>query len=216
MFKHAVLCAFMSTAAFAVDGVVLIDQNRALAGNVTPGDTPGFPITISQPGSYRLSGNLSVPSGQNAIVIAAQNVTLDLNGFNIITPTQPQIGGVAGIVSNGIALPNNIKIHNGTIEGFVTPFGLYTNTAAGFQACRYCTFEGLNLRWGLPGGSSSIDLGMYNRIRNVTASTHSFNVYCPSLVIGVVARHASQTIDFPGDADSHTGTCIFADNSFGN
>ncbi len=38
----------------AVDGVVLIDQNRALAGNVTPGDTPGFPVTISLSGSYRL------------------------------------------------------------------------------------------------------------------------------------------------------------------
>ena len=27
----------------AVDGVVLIDQNRALAGNVTPGDLPASP-----------------------------------------------------------------------------------------------------------------------------------------------------------------------------
>ena len=44
--------------ALAVDGVTLIDQNKALAGSVTPGDTPGFPVTISQPGSYRLSGNL--------------------------------------------------------------------------------------------------------------------------------------------------------------
>ena len=46
-------------AAHAVDGVVLIDQSRALAGNVTPGDTAGFPITISQPGSYRLDGPIA-------------------------------------------------------------------------------------------------------------------------------------------------------------
>ena len=26
----------------AVDGVILIDQNRALAGGITPGDAPGF------------------------------------------------------------------------------------------------------------------------------------------------------------------------------
>jgi hypothetical protein len=37
--------------AYAVDGIVLIDQNRALAGNITPGDTAGFPISITQPGS---------------------------------------------------------------------------------------------------------------------------------------------------------------------
>src|SRR5438477_1054895 len=73
--------------AFAVDGVLLIDQNRALAGNVTPGDTPGFPVTISQSGSYRLSGSLTVPDmNTTAIQITADNVTLDLNGFSIIGP----------------------------------------------------------------------------------------------------------------------------------
>jgi hypothetical protein len=30
--------AFTSLPALAVDGVILIDQNKALAGNVTPGD----------------------------------------------------------------------------------------------------------------------------------------------------------------------------------
>jgi hypothetical protein len=43
------------------DGVVYIDQNHALGGGVTPGDAAGFPVTISQSGSYRLSGNLTVP-----------------------------------------------------------------------------------------------------------------------------------------------------------
>src|SRR6266446_3470936 len=73
---------------YAVDGVVLIDQNRALAGGVTPGDTPGFPVTISLAGSYRLSGNLTVPNANTtAILITADNVTIDLNGFSIIGPT---------------------------------------------------------------------------------------------------------------------------------
>src|ERR1022692_224651 len=72
----------------AVDGVVLISQVQALAGNVTPGDAPGFPVTISVPGSYRLSGNLTVPDqNTTAIQIAADNVTIDLNGFSILGPT---------------------------------------------------------------------------------------------------------------------------------
>ena len=60
-----------------------IDQNKALAGNVTPGDMPGFPITLSVPGSYKLTGNLVVPGGLNGIEITSDNVTLDLNGFRI-------------------------------------------------------------------------------------------------------------------------------------
>src|SRR5438067_8861679 len=73
---------------YAVDGVVLINQNAALAGNVTPGDTPGFPVTISLPGSYKLSSNLVVPDANTtAIEIVADDVKLDLNGFSIIGPT---------------------------------------------------------------------------------------------------------------------------------
>src|SRR3954463_6674651 len=71
----------------AANYIVLIDQNRAIAGNVTPGDDPGFPVTISKPGSYRLAGNLTVPGADtSAIVITADAVTLDLNGFSIAGP----------------------------------------------------------------------------------------------------------------------------------
>src|SRR5438270_1570559 len=84
----ALIWAGLSCNIYAVDGVVLIDQNRALAGNVTPGDAPGFPVTISVPGSYRLSGNLMVPDAHtSAISITADHVTIDLNGFSIIGPT---------------------------------------------------------------------------------------------------------------------------------
>ena len=85
----ALVCAFslVPTSLFAVDGIVLIDQSHALAGGITPGDAAGFPVTISQPGSYRLSGNLIVPDmNTTAIVITADGVTLDLNGFSIMGP----------------------------------------------------------------------------------------------------------------------------------
>ena len=82
------MLAAISSSLYAVDGVVLIDQKLARAGNVSPGDTPGFPVTISQPGSYRLSENLIVAdAATTAIHITADNVTLDLNGFSIIGPT---------------------------------------------------------------------------------------------------------------------------------
>lgn len=112
--------------AFAIDGVTLIDQNKALAGNVTPDDGPGFPVTISQPGSYRLSSNLTVPSGDtSAIQIAADNVTLDLNGFAILGPVDCTRGCNSSAVGVGVqTLPPsaqnphfNITVRNGAIQG---------------------------------------------------------------------------------------------------
>jgi len=109
----------------AVDGVVLINQNAALAGNVTPGDAPGFPVTISLSGSYRLSGNLVVPDANTtAIEITAADVTIDLNGFSVIGPTVctgmlvtvtscSPTGFGSGIVSSR----PNVNVFNGTIRG---------------------------------------------------------------------------------------------------
>src|SRR3989442_9173749 len=68
--------ALVPFCAFAVDGVVLINQATVNAAG-------GFPYTISLAGSYKLSGNLLVPNGVDGIKINASNVTLDLNGFNI-------------------------------------------------------------------------------------------------------------------------------------
>jgi hypothetical protein len=125
LFNVALLAA-MPGSAFAVDGVVLIDQNKALAGGVTPGDAAGFPVTISQPGSYRLAGNLTVPNGDTtAIVIAADHVTVDLNGFAILGPTDcsggspcANRGSATGRgISSAPTVRFNITIRNGTIQG---------------------------------------------------------------------------------------------------
>lgn len=115
--------------AFALDGVVLINQSQALAGNVTAGDTPGFPVTLSQSGSYRLTGDLVVPDANTtAIRITADHVTLDLNGFAIIGPTvctsspancAPITQGIGIQADNGPSVdgPRGTKIFNGTVRG---------------------------------------------------------------------------------------------------
>ena len=122
------ILAAIPSSLFAVDGVVLIDQNHALAGNITPGDTPGFPVTISQSGSYRLSGNLIVPDlNTTAIHITADNVTLDLNGFSITgpavctgTPTRcPALGTGIGLQAGADQTvgPRAVRVLNGSIRG---------------------------------------------------------------------------------------------------
>ncbi len=133
-----ILCLALAIAARAVDGVVLIDQQHALAGGVTPGDAPGFPVTISLPGIYKLSSNLTVPNADtSAIVITSDSVTIDLNGFSILGPVSClsdglhatpgcTVGGVAcpgGFCGSGIGVDSgnagklNTRVVNGTVNG---------------------------------------------------------------------------------------------------
>ena len=112
---------------FAVDGVVLINQSTVTAAG-------GFPYKITQPGSYRLSGNLTVPDANTtAISIRTTGVTLDLNGFSIIGPIScsfntfvipPVTSCPAYGTGNGVddtACPNctfnGNRVINGTVQG---------------------------------------------------------------------------------------------------
>src|SRR5437867_12943127 len=89
------MLAAISSSLYAVDGVVLIDQNRALAGGVTPGDAPGFPVVINTPGIYKLASNLVVPNeNTTAIQINVDNVTIDMNGFAILGPNVCATAGI--------------------------------------------------------------------------------------------------------------------------
>jgi hypothetical protein len=103
-----------SSATYAVDGQILINQQKAQIGGVTTGDAAGFPVTLSQPGSYRLSGNLTVPNqNTTAIEVTADNVTIDLNGFSILGPNLPNGFGIG--VSAGSR--TNVAVLNGTVRG---------------------------------------------------------------------------------------------------
>ena len=95
----------------AVDGEILIDQARVLAGGITPGDAPGFPATLSRPGRYKLTGNLTVPANTNGIEVTQHNVTIDLNGFTISRDPPPDKNGIVGG-------KNGLRVTNGTIMGF--------------------------------------------------------------------------------------------------
>jgi hypothetical protein len=122
--------ALLGSAGSAAYAQQTIDQNQALAGNVTPGDTAGFPITISQPGHYKLISNLNVPAGSKGILITAKHVTLDLNGFTVSGPgtcswnsstyqvscSQAADWTVSGIEIGAGAV--GAVIQNGTVRGF--------------------------------------------------------------------------------------------------
>lgn len=86
------------------------------------------PFTITVPGSYYLTANLSV-SGGDAITINVGGVTLDLNGFTIPSTANPAAGmGVHLIRPN-----SDTTIVNGHIRGGVTYSNGAFSAGPGFQ-----------------------------------------------------------------------------------
>src|SRR4029079_2731580 len=73
----------LPTSPDAAQGAIIITQAKANAGGVTPGDGPGFPVTLSLPGAYVLGSNLNPPAGKNGLVIKSHNVDIDMNGFRL-------------------------------------------------------------------------------------------------------------------------------------
>ncbi len=108
----------------AVDGVIEINQARALAGGVTSGDAPGFPVTLSQRGSYQLTSDLVVPAATHGIQLGAHDIYLDLNGFTIRGPASClQISCPTGTAA-GISAPDLLNggaratVIDGKVGGF--------------------------------------------------------------------------------------------------
>jgi hypothetical protein len=224
----AVVCAILlsgfASNAFAVDGTILIDQTRALAGNVSPGDGPGFPVTISRPGSYRLSSNLDVPANAAGIILFASGVTIDLNGFQIK-------GSGVGTGIGALHARQGIIVRNGSVTNFekgidikgignevrdVTAFG---NTVIGLEIGAGATVSGNRVfsnGAGIQAEHGSIvsdntvlfNTGIGMRVRvsglargnNATFNGVGLEITCPSAVFeNTVLENSGRDIDFIGE-----------------
>jgi hypothetical protein len=146
------------------------DPSQALVVN-----SGGFPYVISQPGSYRLAGNLTVSGAPfvNGILISANNVTLDLNGFSIIAG--------AGITNDGISDGGNLTgltIRNGTISGFGN-WGIDASRSS-------AVVEGIIVTGNSNGG---ITVGAHSRLSGNTATGSAFGLFanCRTNIIGNTA-----------------------------
>lgn len=84
----------------------------------------GNNITINNPGSYVLTGNIGSSVGGTAITVGADNVTLDLNGYTV---------GSGANSGNGVILSSGLTkfvLRNGTISGFNVGVALAGNCTA--------------------------------------------------------------------------------------
>lgn len=86
-----------------------------------------LPFTINSPGSYYITGNLTGVANQHGITINADNVTLDLGGFELVGPGSG--------VTTAIRLVNahvNATIRNGTVRGWLSS-SVVAETVAGTE-----------------------------------------------------------------------------------
>jgi len=100
-----------------VAGIVCLLPPAALAQTVIT--QKDLPLTIRKSGSYVLGGSLKVTDpAVTAISVAADNVTIDLNGFTIEGPPGGPSSHGAAILNTRAGGNSNVVVRNGTVRGF--------------------------------------------------------------------------------------------------
>jgi hypothetical protein len=120
--------AAISQPSHAAEGVREVNQACAEGDGCFDGDTPGFPVTITTPGSYRLTSDLFVSSASvltDGIRVLASYVTLDLAGFEIrgaatCSGTPPVCLPATANGSGVYALwtTEGVEVRGGSVRGF--------------------------------------------------------------------------------------------------
>nr|ACS83706.1 parallel beta-helix repeat protein [uncultured bacterium AOCefta2] len=165
----------------------------------TPISQPqSFPLVISQPGSFYLTGNITGVAGQDGIQVTTSGVTLDLNGFSLIGVP----GSGNGIFASGL---RGVTVQNGHVTGWGSK-GISLSSPQ--DACR---FVNLTLR---SNGNTGLDGPIACVVENCIAISnagHGISVGGGSTVRGCTSDY-NTTSGFV----SLTG-CSFADcNANGN
>jgi hypothetical protein len=166
-----------------------IEARTPISATVTPGAGPYF--TISQPGSYYLTGNITVTTGSAIVITAASDVSIDLNGFTIASTSTIGNDGYA------IFIPiyfNRLTVRNGSIRSGTTVSNQAVVTSAGFT---YGIVSQYGLQEALISGlhvsgccSSGIMVEGQGIIENCTASNNGVDgIFCRNgSVTGCTAR----------------------------
>jgi len=206
--------------AFAA-GEILISHSKALAGNVTSGDTTGYPVTLTQSGAYELSGNLAVPAGKTGIVVAADDITIDLNGFRLSG------GGTAYYGFTGTNGIDAVTIQNGTIRNFrydgIIAKGNYwivenmrsiengrDGIVVGARAIVRSSVSSYNGRNGLLTGQSAVIQG------NTVSDNGGFGISTHRSTVNGNAINSNYLVGLSGGATSgYSGNTLFFNNSSG-
>ena len=192
---------------FGIDGQVLINQSTVIGSG-------GFPYRITQPGSYKLTGNLAPLLNQVGILITASNVVLDLNGFNITcSANEGATTGFAGgciVAGSSAAVVHDITVRNGTITATATAPSFSFSTSweglAMFSATQV-TAENLHIQVNHVNFiGHAVNVGLDSIVRNniLSGNQGGVNRQCPSLF--------ENNINVSAGAGGGGSNCLFINN----
>ncbi len=179
----------------ASNGEIEVNAATAAVGGVTgnlESDPPGLPVVITEPGSYRLTGSLSVASpDETAIQITANDVTLDLAGFRLRGPVVcsgplPTTCAASGS-GRGVdgATARGVRVHGGNVMGF---------GGGGIVLGAHAQVEDVVAR---SNAGSGIEVGVGSLVRNSVARGNGQR--------GVIAGNASAVDRVVGSENGSTG-----------
>ena len=116
------------------------------------------PFSITVPGSYYFTTNLSGVLATNGITIQTDDVSLDLNGFSLVGNRE----SLAGILVAGAR--RNIAIRNGTVRNWTAGIAAETST--------HCRFESLHVS---SNGGAGISVGANSTVVGCAAYSNDGN-----------------------------------------
>lgn len=166
-----------------------------------------LPFTISAPGSYYLAGNLTGVSGNDGIVIQADNVSVDLMGFTLSGTSGAQSGIRVWGAYAGIAIRNGFIRdwpYSG-VDGATANRGVYEkldvseNGANGLNAGTLAVVRDCNASANVMRG---INAGQGSRVESCQALTNAWGIY------------AADDVEIKGcQAENNVSVGILAENN---
>ena len=152
-----------------------------------------IPLTINESGSYYFTEDIN--SANNAITVAADDVTIDLAGFTLAGPDSGTNYGIY------MSERSNVEIRNGTVRDFW--YGIYEVSSSG-QGHRVIDVRALS------NGIRGIYLGSKNNlVKDCTASDNGTSA--ASSVYGIYASYGSTVTGNTAcdNGDSATGDYVY-------
>ncbi|MFT4536705.1 MAG: hypothetical protein ACJA1A_002373 [Saprospiraceae bacterium] len=157
-----------------------------------------LPFTITESGSYYLTESIDA-GGSNGITISASNVTLDLNGYTLLSDGS---GPLSAVYCN--ASISNLVIRNGIISNW----GGHGINGVNASHCNITDMQISDCKL------TGVSVGINSRIENCTATNNLFdgiNTKNQGLVINCIAsNNGTEGIDV--NANSIVSTCVVSNN----
>lgn len=151
-----------------------IEPRIAINAANTPGGS-NYTYRITQPGSYYLTGNVTVTTNSGGIRIEANDVTIDLMGYRVEN-TYTGAKSYSGI--DFVDVRKNVVVKNGSVKGFSTGVANSNINTTGIQMLDVRAIGNVYDGFYIAGSTIAADTGGGSVVRNCIAESNGrYGIY---------------------------------------